>query len=511
MLGPPKPRRLDQPIAVSLEALVPANHFYRHLEEKLDLGFVRDWARERYADRGRPSIDPVIFFKLQLVMFFEGIRSERKLIETASLNLAHRWYLGYTLDEALPDHSSLTRIRQRLGIDVFQRFFEQVVDLCQDAGLVWGRELYVDATKVDANADLDSLVPRFYYDAMAHVTDLFADDALGVNTDAEPERTTDMLPDGVIRLPWREAPEAVPVVDPPWNLLEERRLDPRREAAWGYERTSAWRVSTTDPDATPMRTGARTTLGYHDHYVVDGGKRRIILAALVTPADVMENVPMRDLLWRVCFRRKLWPQQVTGDTTYGTTENIVVLEDAGIRAYVPLPDVGSRRPQFFAQADFRYDAERDEYRCPQQHALKRETAKYGEQVIVYRSHAATCNACPVKVACTESQYGRIVHRSFYADYLEKVRGYHATEPYQKAMRKRQVWVEPLFAEAKAWHGLRRFRLRGLERVNGEALLIAAGQNLKRLLSWRGWGRRPFPSGAAGIVLPALPLQPVLTP
>ena len=101
-----------------------------------------------YAERGRPSIDPVVFFKLQLVMFFEGIRSERKLIETASLNLAHRWYLGYALDEALPDHSSLTRIRQRLGIDIFQRFFEQVVDLCQEAGLVWGRELYFDATKV---------------------------------------------------------------------------------------------------------------------------------------------------------------------------------------------------------------------------------------------------------------------------------------------------------------------------------------------------------------------------
>jgi hypothetical protein len=102
MLGPPKPRRLDAPIAVSLEALVPPNHFYRHLEAKLDLGFVRDWAGERYAERGRPSIDPVVFFKLQLVMFFEGIRSERKLIETASLHLAHRWYLGDALDEALP-------------------------------------------------------------------------------------------------------------------------------------------------------------------------------------------------------------------------------------------------------------------------------------------------------------------------------------------------------------------------------------------------------------------------
>src|SRR5688572_29512037 len=138
MLGPAKPRRLDQPIAVSLEALVPASSFYRYLEHALELSFVREWTRGLYAERGRPSIDPVVFFKLQLVLFFEGIRSERKLIETASLNLAHRWYLGYALDEDLPDHSSLTRIRQRLGIDIFQRFFEKVVDLCQEAGLVWG-------------------------------------------------------------------------------------------------------------------------------------------------------------------------------------------------------------------------------------------------------------------------------------------------------------------------------------------------------------------------------------
>ena len=122
---------------------------------------------------------------------------------------------------------------------------------------------------------------------------------------------------------------------------------------------------------------------------------------------------------------------------------------------------------------------------------------------VYRAPAATCNSCPVKTRCTESQHGRIVQRSFYADYLEKVRGYHATEAYQKAIRKRKVWVEPLFAEAKEWHGLRCFRLRGLDNVNIEGLLVAAGQNLKRLLSRQGWGHRPWPSGAAGVALPAL--------
>ena len=502
MLGPPKSRQLSQPITVSLDDLVPASQFYRHLEAKLDLSFVRDWSRERYADRGRPSIDPVVFFKLQLVMFFEGIRSERKLVETACLNLAHRWYLGYALDENLPDHSSLTRIRQRLGIDSFARFFERIIDLCQEEGLVWGCELYFDATKVEANADLESLVPRFFHDAQAHVADLFADDPAfdgheGDSADPPPPENGEDSPGGLLHLPpttGQSPATAAPELARRWKLLEERRLDPTRPAVGSYERTSTWRVSTTDPDATPMRTGSGTALGYHDHYVVDGGKRRIILAALVTPADVMENVPMRDLLWRVCFRRKLRPAHVTGDTTYGTVENIVAVEDAGIRAYMPLPDFDNRTP-FFGKHAFAFDADQDAYRCPGGELLPFRKHKYTERMRVYQAPASTCNACPLKVRCTDSTKGRQIKRSFDEAYLERVRGYHATVVYKTAMRKRQVWVEPLFAEAKEWHGLQRFRLRGLLNVNIEGLLVAAGQNLKRFLAATGWGRRHAPCGS----------------
>src|SRR5437868_13037509 len=83
----------------------------------------------------------------------------------------------------------------------------------------------------------------------------------------------------------------------------------------------------------------------------------------------------------------------------------------------------------------------------------------------------------------------------FADYLDRVKAYQQTFAYQKALNKRKVWVEPLFAEGKQWHGMRRFRLRRLWRGNCEALVIAAGQNLKRLLQKRGWGRRPFPTEA----------------
>jgi DDE family transposase len=93
----------------------------------------------------------------------------------------------------------------------------------------------------------------------------------------------------------------------------------------------------------------------------------------------------------------------------------------------------------------------------------------------------------------------------YEAYLEKVRAYHMTEPYQKAMRKRQGWVEPLFAEAKLWHGLRRLRLRGLLNANIQGLVVAAGQNLKRWLAATGWGRRHAPCGSL-VAVPRTPAR-----
>ena len=128
--------------------------------------------------------------------------------------------------------------------------------------------------------------------------------------------------------------------------------------------------------------------------------------------------------------------------------------------------------------------------------------KHTERASGLSGRAAACNACPVKAQCTTSDHGAAASpRSLDEAYLERVRGYHATEAYQKAMRKRQVWVEPLFAEAKEWHGLRRLRLRGLLNANIQGLLIAAGQNLKRFLAATGWGRRHAPCGSL-VALPS---------
>jgi transposase len=496
----------------NLEALVPADNFYRQLERCLDLSFVRDLVRDCYEEMGRPSIDPVVFFKLSLIAFFEGITSERRLMETAKLNLAHRWYLGYDLDEPLPDHSSLSKIRSRYGVGAFQRFFERIVELCIEAGLVNGEELYFDATKVEANASMNSLRPRLsLLAAQEHVQRVFAENPLHEEESCQPAATPLEDRGGDVAAEQEGDPAAAQAAAPSTfrRLMEAyrhaRRSGLRKKTF--YVRTADWRMSRTDPDASPMKSpGSRTKLGYHSQYVVDGGRARIILATLVTSATVMENSPMLDLARWVRFRWRLRPKQATGDTTYGTLENIKGLEDDGIKAYIPLPDWSKRTALYGAQR-FAYRPERDAYLCPQGQELPRARTKYTESVHVYQGRAGVCNACPAKPACTHSVNGRTVHRPFDQDYLDRVRRYHRTEACQRAIWKRKIWVEPLFAEAKTLHGLRRFRLRSLEKVNMEGLMVAAGQNLKRLL--RHPGTRPAPRPLALLATLLFRLQRLL--
>ncbi|HSF79752.1 MAG TPA: IS1182 family transposase [Anaerolineales bacterium] len=440
---------------ISMENLVPEGNFYRRLEGCLDLSFVHGFVSSCYSEIGRPSIDPVVFFKLQLIAFFEGIRSERQLMEMVNLNLAHRWYIGYDLGEVVPDHSSLSKIRERYGLEVFHRFFEHIIELCIQAGLVWGEELYFDSTKVQANAALSAMVSRIEEEANQHLEQLFPNDPNGMS-------------------------DSVP---PPGEMVTKyngERITGVRKPS--YQRIADEMVSLTDPDATPMRPtgGGRAVLGYRDHYVVDGGKARIILTALVTPASIMDNTPMLDLVKYVCSRWKIQPKQAAGDTKYGTVPNIVGLEDMGIKAYLPTPDLRNRTG-FYPPNLFRYDKENDQYICPEKQLLPLFSKRKTEQNRIYRAKANICNACPVKAKCTDSKSGRYIFRSFFQEELDRAEAYQQTEMYQKAMRKRSVWVEPLFGEAKQFHRLRRFRLRGLVKVNIEGVLIATGQNIKRLM------------------------------
>jgi hypothetical protein len=401
----------------------------------------------------------------------------------------------------LPDHSSLTRIRQRYGLEVFRRFFEAIVERCEEAGLVWGQELYLDATKMLANAAVTSVQPRFAVAARAHLDDLFAQDA---EAQGPPPPVLSAAAPVCIGPTQAEAPELAAANAGRHDWVAQGGQQDRTRTFRDYVRTADYSVSTTDPDAThlPFRDGVR--LGYQGHYLVDGGKARIILGALATPGEVPEERPALDLLWRARFRWALRPAQFTGDKSYGTLEIVRAVEEQGVRAYVLLPERAHRAP-FFSKEAFRYDPAADAYTCPGGAALPFWRLDRAQDLRLYRAPAATCAACALRARCTQSPDGRTVSRAYDEAFLDRVRAYQETAAYHKARRKRSLWVEPLVAEAKDWHGLRRCRLRRLWRVNVQVLWTASGQNLKRLLAGRGWGRRPFPA-APGLYLDLAPMR-----
>ena len=480
-----KKRREFVPQIVSLEALVPQDNFYRKLEAAIDLSFVRDLTHDYYSPTmGRPSIDPVVFFKIQLIMYFEGIRRERQLMEMAAMRLDHRWYLGYNLNEPVPNHSSLTKIRDCYGLVIFQRFFERVVELCIAAGLVWGKKLYFDGSAIEANADYDNLVPRFYWETKQHLQTLFKEEIV-----AAADSVTESAAQAVCQT-GAETDDR--------HFVHKYDGHQRLVKASHYQRQVDYWVNTTDPDASPM---GKDKMGYHTHYVVDGGKARIIVAGLTTPATIQDNTPMLDLAWWARFRWQLPLRVAVGDQKYGTIENIVGLEDNGGKAYVPAPaESAGRKAHGFPREAFVYDAARDCYICPQGAILPLRRSDDQTQRHAYYASRKVCSACPLKPECTTNRWRQIEH-SYFKDYLDRVAVYQQTEAYQKAMRKRQVWVQPKFSESKLWHQGRRCRLRRIRKVNIEALLRASVQNIKQLVRRRNRQNPLKPANVQALAAP----------
>src|ERR1039457_558023 len=142
---------------LSLDGLVPQTHLLRHVNQTVDFSFVYPLAKPYYSHTGQPSVDPVVIFKALLIGYLYGITSERRLMAEIQVNLAYRWFLGYDLDEEIPDHSVLSKARVRFGMKIFEQFFQHSIDVCRNAGMLTQGPVYVDSTLFQAAASLDSL------------------------------------------------------------------------------------------------------------------------------------------------------------------------------------------------------------------------------------------------------------------------------------------------------------------------------------------------------------------
>lgn len=456
MLKAPTPAQ-QQLEMVTLEMLVPQDHLLRKIDATVDFEFIRAQVAHLYcADNGRPALDPVVMFKLLFIGYLFGVRSERQLMRDVQVNVAYRWFAGFSLTDKVPDASTFSQHRRRRYTDatVYQSIFDAIVRQAMGHGLVGGRVLYTDSTHLKANANRRKFdVVEVEHSPSAYLAQL--DAAVDAERQAHGRRPLDR--DG--------AP-------PPSKPTKVNRTDPDS----GYL----------------MREGKPEGFFYLDHRTVDA-KHAIITDTHVTAGNVHDSQPYLARLDRQREAFGLDIEAVGLDAGYFTSMVCHGLEERRL-----LGVIGYRRPNhtkgLFYKRQYHYDAEADVYRCPHGQTLRyRTTNRQGYRE--YKSDPSICRHCPVRHACTRSANAtKVVVRHVWEAAKEAVAARRLTPWGKRVYARRQETVERSFADAKQLHGHRYARMRGWLRVSEQCLLAAAAQNIKKIALlkariaryWRVW-------------------------
>ena len=441
---------------VTIEDLMPQEHFLRKLEAALDLSFVYEETSPLYSRKyGRPPIDPVVLVKYLLVGFLYGIPSERQIEQRIQTDVALRWYLGLDLFDRVPDHSTISQLRRRKPSfrKVFRRLFEEVVRQCVAAGLVSGRLAVTDSTHVKANASQAS------------------------------EELVEMREEAGVYWERLDAYEEE-------GLEElERRTGKRRKKRTKQikrdNRRSKKRVSRTDPEAGHMkRPGKPEGPHYLSHQTLDGDYG-IITGLTVTPGDVYDSVPYLDQLEHI--HQSVIPiQAAAGDSAYDFPLAHRVLEEHGIDFYVRPQAVYDRTQVEFKRDAFRYDQEKDRYICPNGKTLRAKRLYRSDSGLFweYWAEREDCRACPLREKClsaNDRQGARKLSDSYFKPSVQPHLSRRKEPDYKQALKQRQIWCEGTFAIQKRCHNLTRVLRRGLEAAEDHCLLSATALNLRRMI------------------------------
>jgi transposase len=430
MLGTKDRRQPELFVAGSLRELLPDDHILVRVDRVIDLSWLRGQVAELYsADNGRPGIDPEVAVRLMLAGFLLGIVHDRRLMREAQVNLAIRWFIGYALHEPLPDHSSLTRIRQRWGAERFRHIFERTVQACIAAKIATGEVVHVDASLIRANVSWESLARR-------HV-------------------------------------EAVGKANEPSSPENETKMKGRQTGRYK-------KVCVTDPDASMATNGRNRRLepAYKQHAVVDD-VRGVILDVEVTTGETNEGQVIIERIDAAATTTGRKPVTVTADAGYAYGKVYGDLEERGIDPVIPAKAEPIRSAVPLRR--FRYDAKHDILRCPRGKILR--PGRPIEHGRFFYSKARDCLRCSLASLCLSkgrSNKAVVVSDDYPALLRARRRRIRWAEQEQRLYRRHRWRSEGFHGEAKTWHGLARAVRRGLQNMRIQSLLTAAAINLKRL-------------------------------
>jgi len=406
------------------EDLIPANHFLKKVNDNVDLSFANKLTEALYSpNNGRPSISPELYLRIKLIGHFYNIHSNRNLIEHIKYNICYRWFCGITLKDKVPHHSSLSRIKKRLGVEILEHFFLEILQQCKNADLLRGSSVMTDSTLLDADASLDSLTLK--------------------------EKDKNALP------------------------IEKGKRT----------LSNITHVSKTDPEAAlAFKSGTPRTLKYKAHVTSDS-KDRIILAIRITTGAVHDSVPYLEQLDYVKEKISYNINETIADRAYGSGQIISSLKDKKITTYIPLFSSRSGSSENSIIPGFQYDEVNNYYVCSQKKVLK--PCKSQSDTTIYLSSTADCKKCSFSEACLAKLKNkgpaRYVTRNRYAElYTQLIQEMEL--PFFKEKLYERMWkIEGIMNELKNYHDLKRAQYRGLQNTQIQAYLAAIALNIKRLV------------------------------
>lgn len=457
--------------SVDLDQRMPQSHPLRKIRQAIDFTFARTETAQFYGRKGNESTDPAIILKLMFLLFYDNIASERQLMAMLPYRLDYLWFLGYGLDDRIPDHSVLSKARKRWGVDVFETLFANTVAQCMDAGMIDGHKIHMDGSLIDADASKNSVV-RSSPEMIAQLRKCYRDE--------------------------------MNKLDEPVLFTEEKKY---------YEPKNKQLMSTTDPDCEMVRHGfSESRPRYKTHRAVDD-QCGVITAVETTAGGVAENEKLIPLVDQHEKRTGIRVETVVADSQYGTADNFTKCVERGIRSY--MADIESKQKRsgnaraVYDRSLFAYDSESDTYTCPAGQTLTRRKHKTTRPGYEYACDKKVCKTCPLRPECTRAKSGgRTIKRHIHQESVDQGKAESAS-PLAKRDRVRRKWLmEGSFADGTNHH-LKRSRWRRLWRQQIQNLLIAAIQNIRKLLN-----RSTFKSVEAEAIscspLDSSTCQPVLT-
>ena len=467
---------------VDTESLVPKDHLLRKIDAAVDFNKIYDMVEPLYCqDNGRPSVDPVVLFKMVLIQHLYGLTSLRRTAQEVQANVYYRWFLGYRIQEEPPHFSTISyNFRHRFTTETVNQIFDWILEEIAEAGYLSPGAVFVDGTHMKANANIKKVVKeevpvaakRYAKELMEEVNaDREAHGKKPFADDTEDEDSNDSPP------------------TPPKKKRDntsKKKLKKRKKEAKKKTVTK----STTDPDCGLFVKGDhKKQLAYEAHTACD--IHGYVLDVEVTPGNVHDSVAFDDVYDAVTEK---FPQvkTVVADSAYKTPHICKKIFDDG-----RVLSTAYKRPMTMKGGHewwkYVYDEYYDCIICPEYQILKYSTTNrdgYRE----YKSDPQVCENCPTRHLCTNSaNFTKIVTRHIWKDYEELADDARYTPIYQRLYKARKETIERVFADVKEQHGMRYTRYTGLTQVTNWVRLKFAAMNLKKFAKRRWKETHPEPT------------------